>query len=190
MTHQVDCYRNLSKVAPPALQPHYLSFFELFSHASAQQVDKCSDSALALQGHLSKSSTRIKDAGIAIRHSRGRILFYTAGSRNGFQWMEVVCPHTKKHKTISKRHLFLIEKYFEDVRQDEKHVPDPLESIIPPPGLVKEELRQILFRINQIRPEMKKIRVCTFQMSGKIPDSTNVAFEAPSSPPFRNIWPR
>ena len=28
-------------------------------------------------------STRIKDAGIAIRHSRGRILFYTAGSRNG-----------------------------------------------------------------------------------------------------------
>ena len=31
------------------------------------------------------SSTRIKDAGIAIRHSRGRILFYTAGSRNGLE---------------------------------------------------------------------------------------------------------
>ena len=30
-------------------------------------------------------STRIKDAGIAIRHSRGRILFYTAGSRNGLE---------------------------------------------------------------------------------------------------------
>ena len=30
-------------------------------------------------------STRIKDAGIAIRHSRGRILFYTAGSRNGLK---------------------------------------------------------------------------------------------------------
>ena len=28
------------------------------------------------------SSTRIKDAGVAIRHSRGRILFYTAGSSN------------------------------------------------------------------------------------------------------------
>ena len=28
-------------------------------------------------------STRIKDAGIAIRHSQGGIPFYTAGSRNG-----------------------------------------------------------------------------------------------------------
>ena len=27
-------------------------------------------------------STRIKDAGIAIRHSRGRVFFYIAGSRN------------------------------------------------------------------------------------------------------------
>ena len=30
-------------------------------------------------------STRIKDAGIAIRHSQERILFYTAGSRNGLE---------------------------------------------------------------------------------------------------------
>ena len=30
-------------------------------------------------------STRIKDAGVAIRHSQGRILFYTAGSRNGLE---------------------------------------------------------------------------------------------------------
>ena len=30
-------------------------------------------------------STRIKDAGIAIRHSQGRILFYTAGSGNGLE---------------------------------------------------------------------------------------------------------
>ena len=29
-------------------------------------------------------STRIKDAGIAIRHLRERILFYTAGLRNEF----------------------------------------------------------------------------------------------------------
>ena len=33
-------------------------------------------------------STRIKDAGIAIRHSRGRILFYTAGSRNGLEGLD------------------------------------------------------------------------------------------------------
>ena len=30
-------------------------------------------------------STRMKDAGIAIRHSRGWILFYTAGSRKGLE---------------------------------------------------------------------------------------------------------
>ena len=31
------------------------------------------------------SSTRIEEAGIAIRHSPGRILFYTAGSRMGLE---------------------------------------------------------------------------------------------------------
>ena len=66
-------------------------------------------------------STRIKDAGIAIRHSRGRILFYTAGSGNGLEGVEVVCP---PQLTLSKRHFFVIEKYIEDVRQDEKHVLD------------------------------------------------------------------
>ena len=70
-------------------------------------------------------------------------------------------------------------KYFEDARQNEKHVPDLLEAIIQPPGPVKEELRQKLFKTNQFESKIKKIRVCTFQMSGKIPDSTNVAFEAP-----------
>ena len=68
--------------------------------------------------------------------------FYTAGSRNGFEGMDSVCRRTKKQKTISKRHAFLMEKYFEDARQDEKHVPDLLEAIIQPTDLVKEELRQ------------------------------------------------
>ena len=71
-----------------------------------------------------------------------------------------------------------MEKCFEDARQDEKHVPDLLEAIMRPPGPVKEELRQKLFKIDQFEPKIKKIRVCTFQMSGKIRDSTNVAFEA------------
>ena len=78
-----------------------------------------------------------------------------------------------------KRYLFLIEKYIEDARQDEKHMPDLLESIIQPPDPVKDELWQKLFKIDQFGSKIKKIRVCTFQMSGKIPDSTNVAFEAP-----------
>ena len=71
-----------------------------------------------------------------------------------------------------------MEKYIEDARQDEKHVPDLLEAIIPLPGLVKEELRQKLSKIDQFESKIKKIRVCTFQMSAKIPDSTKVAFEA------------
>ena len=77
-----------------------------------------------------------------------------------------------------------MEKCFEDARQDEKHVPDLLEAIMGPTDPVKEELRQKLFKIDQFGSKIKKIRVCTFQMSGKIRDSTNVAFEAviPSNP--------
>ena len=55
-----------------------------------------------------------------------------------------------------------MEKYFEDVRQDEKHVPDLLEAIILPPGLVKEELWQKLFKISQIKSKIKKMRASTF----------------------------
>ena len=73
--------------------------------------------------------------------------------------METVCRHTEKQKTISKRHFLLMEKYNEDARQDEKHVPDLLEAIIQPPGLVKEELRQFLFKIDQFRPEIPPTRV-------------------------------
>ena len=72
-----------------------------------------------------------------------------------------------------------MEKCFEDVRQDEKHVPDLLEAIMRPPGPVKEELRQKLSKTTQFGSKIPKIRVCTFQRSGKIPDSTNVAFEDP-----------
>ena len=47
-----------------------------------------------------------------------------------------------------------------------------------PTDPVKDELRQKLFKFDQFESKIKKIRVCTFQMSRKIPDSTNVAFEA------------
>ena len=67
-------------------------------------------------------------------------------------------------------------KYIEDVRQDEKHVPDLLESIMRPTDPVKDELRQKLFKMSQFVSKITKIRVCTFQMSGKIRDS---AFEDP-----------
>ena len=76
--------------------------------------------------------------------------------------MESVCRHTKKQKTISKIYVFLIEKYFEDTRQDEKHVPDLLESIMRPSDPVKEELRQKLFKIDQFDSKIKKMRVSKF----------------------------
>ena len=58
--------------------------------------------------------------------------------------------------------FFVIEKYIEDVRQDEKHVPDLLELITRPTDPVKEESRPILFKMSQIRPKIPKIEVSTF----------------------------
>ena len=55
-----------------------------------------------------------------------------------------------------------MEKYFEDARQDEKHVPDLLESIMRPTDPIKEELRQKLFNIDQFGSNIKKMRVSKF----------------------------
>ena len=63
---------------------------------------------------------------------------------------------------LRKIHVFVMEKYVEDVKQDEKVVPDLLESIMRPTCLVKEELRPNLFKLIQFRPELTKIRVSTF----------------------------
>ena len=60
-----------------------------------------------------------------------------------------------------------MEKCFEDARQDEKHVPDLLESIIQPPGPVKEELRQKLFKIDQFGSKITKIRFALFRCPEK-----------------------
>ena len=116
---------------------------------------------------MKQLSTRIKDAGIAIRHSRGGILFYTAGSRNGLEVVDIRGTDTQKEVDPNKSTFFVIEKCVEDVKQDEKHVPDLLEPIMRPTCLVKEELRQSLLKMTQVRPETTKMRVCTFQMSGK-----------------------
>ena len=40
--------------------------------------------------------------------------------------MEAVCPHTKNIENHIKKTLFSYRKMIEDVRQDEKHVPDRL----------------------------------------------------------------
>ena len=76
--------------------------------------------------------------------------------------MEPVCTHTQKQKIIAKRLVFLIDKCFEDARQDEKHVPDLLESIIQLPHPVQEELRQKLFKMNQFDSKITKMKVSKF----------------------------
>ena len=66
---------------------------------------------------------------------------------------------TKRKLYPRKRHFFVIEKYIEDARQEEKDVPDLLEAIMRPTCLVKEELRPILFKLTKFRSEITKIRV-------------------------------
>ena len=57
-------------------------------------------------------------------------------------------PGTHKRKLyLVQRHFFVIEKYIEDVKQDEKDVPDLLESIMRPTDHVKEELQRILIKM-------------------------------------------
>ena len=55
-----------------------------------------------------------------------------------------------------------MEKCFEDARQDEKHVPELMESIMRPTDPVKEELRQKLFKIDRFDSKIKKMRVSKF----------------------------
>ena len=94
--------------------------------------------------------------------------FYTAGSSNE---LEGHGNGGSVKLSQRKRHLFVIEKYVEDLKQDEKSVPDLLESIMRPTDPVKEELRRISCKMNKIIPKVTKIRVSTFWMSGKSTDS-------------------
>ena len=56
---------------------------------------------------------------------------------------------TKRKLTLRKRSFFVMEKYIEDAKQDEKDVPNLLEAIMRPTDPVKEELRQNLFKMTQ-----------------------------------------
>ena len=72
--------------------------------------------------------------------------------------------------TLRKRHFFVIEKSVEDVKQDEKSVPDLVESIMRPTDPAKEEIRRILLKMGQFRPKIEENVISTFWMSGKIMD--------------------
>ena len=58
---------------------------------------------------------------------------------------------TKRKLYLRKSQFFVIEKYVEDVKQEEKDVPDLLESIMRPTCLVKEEIRTISGKSNGLR---------------------------------------
>ena len=73
-----------------------------------------------------------------------------------------MCPGTHKKVVPKKNTFFVLEKYVEDVKQDEKHVPDLLEPIMRPTCLVKEELQPNLFKLSQLGSKNIKIRVSTF----------------------------
>ena len=84
----------------------------------------------------------------------------------------MIRTYTRKNKlSLRKCHFFVTEQHIEDVKQDQKIVPDLVESIMKPADPVKAELRRILFKTNQYRPKIEEFRDCTFWMSGKIPDS-------------------
>ena len=78
----------------------------------------------------------------------------------------------KKKLTLRKRHLFviLVEKSIEDAEERQKIDPDLVESIMKPSGLVKEELRLILFKMGQSESQVTKIKVSTFW----IPESRRI----------------
>ena len=82
--------------------------------------------------------------------------FYTARSGNGLEGPDSVCP---PKLTLRKRHFFVIEKYVGDAKQDAKHLPDLLESIMRRNCLVKEKLRPILIKMDQSSSKITKIWV-------------------------------
>ena len=61
----------------------------------------------------------------------------------GWRGVDSGCP---QKLYLSKRHVFVIEKTIEDVKQEEKDVPDLLEPIMRPADPVKEELRRNLWK--------------------------------------------
>ena len=58
------------------------------------------------------------------------------GLEMGWREMKWCVRGHKNKKTLSKRHFFVVEKYVEDVKQDEKHVPDLLALMMKGSGLV------------------------------------------------------
>ena len=68
---------------------------------------------------------------------------------------------TKRKLYLRKSSFFVIEKYVEDVKHDEKVVTDLLQLIMKASHPEKEELRPNLFKMLKFRPKITKIKVST-----------------------------
>ena len=60
--------------------------------------------------------------------------------------------HAQKEVVPKENTFFVIETYVEDVKQDERNVPDFVESVMRPTDPVEEELRRSLGKMNQFSP--------------------------------------
>ena len=69
---------------------------------------------------------------------------------------------TQKGSCTQEKTVFAIEKDVEDVKQNERDVPDLLEPIMRPTDPVKEELRRKTMRMIQFSNKTTKIKVLTF----------------------------
>ena len=98
----------VNKSAASAASPDYVKYQAVLKRTAGAAFPEGGCANTRLDRGL--KSTRIKDAGIAIRHSRGRILFYTAGSRNGLERVVSGGPGHKKEVAPKKNTLFCYRK--------------------------------------------------------------------------------
>ena len=76
-----------------------------------------------------------------------RIWKWVGGGAHG------VSGDTKNTLTLTKKQLFVIEKYIEDAKQGQKLTPDLVESIMRPTDPAKEDLRRNLYKRSQFSPK-------------------------------------
>ena len=104
--------------------------------------------------------------------SKLRVLRFAIGKEGYFpilqglemRWRGLAAVRRHAHKEVvpKKKYFFVVEKYLEDAKQDENHVPGLLEAIMRPTGLVKEDSRPILSKMNQFGSKIVEIMVSTF----------------------------
>ena len=125
-------------------------------------------------------STRIKDANVALRHSRGCSISTLQGPEKVWRGWTPVGTRHKREVAPKKNDFSAIKTCVEDVRQGQQIGPDLLESIMTLTRLVKEELRRILLKIGQFSSEVAKFRLQLFgfRKSDGFPPEANASLLA------------